>query len=61
MRKIQILVTVLCIAAVVLASAAAAFYFLSNRGEATGLAALRVPPGFIVEKVAGPILLLIQC
>lgn len=38
----------------VLASAAGVYYFSKHRSAATGLAALQVPDGFIVELAAGP-------
>ena len=37
----------------VLALAVGTFYFVDDRGATTGLAALRVPAGFTVERVAG--------
>ena len=50
MRKNRFLIAALCIAVL---GAAAIFYALRRRGPATGLAALRVPPGFTIEEVAG--------
>src|SRR5687768_13662631 len=53
MRTNRIWIVAASVGALVIA-VTAAFYFARYRAPATGLAALRVPPGFTVERVAGP-------
>src|SRR5688572_33465445 len=52
MRRKRLPVLGSCVAMVVLAGAVALFYTAAGTA-ATGLTALRVPPGFTVERVAG--------